>query len=80
MQLAGTEAVKKAVESNLGLAMVSRYAVERELELGALTQIPIDGLTIERPIHVLHRKDKRLTPLAEAFVEFATDYAGSVPS
>ena len=34
MQLPGTEAVKKAVEANLAVAMVSRYSVPRELALG----------------------------------------------
>ncbi|MHB8657686.1 MAG: LysR family transcriptional regulator [Solirubrobacteraceae bacterium] len=75
MQLASTEAVKKAVEANLGVAMVSRYAVERELKLDALVRVPLDGLTIERPIHALYRKDKRLTPLAARFFEFAAAFA-----
>jgi DNA-binding transcriptional LysR family regulator len=75
MQLASTEAVKKAVEANLGVAMVSRYAVERELTLGELVRLPLDGLTIKRPIHALHRKDKRLTPLASRFFEFASEFA-----
>jgi DNA-binding transcriptional LysR family regulator len=75
MQLGSTEAVKKAVEANLGTAMVSRFAVARELELGALVSVPIEGLVIERAIHVFHRKDKRLTPLARSFFEFAERYA-----
>jgi DNA-binding transcriptional LysR family regulator len=75
MQLASTEAVKKAVEANLGVAMVSRFAVERELKLGELARVPIEGLRIERPIHALHRKDKRLAPVAERFVEFAAEFA-----
>jgi DNA-binding transcriptional LysR family regulator len=75
MQLASTEAVKKGVEANMGVAMVSRYAVERELKLGELVRVPIEGLEIERPIHALHRKDKRLTPLAARFLAFAVEYA-----
>jgi DNA-binding transcriptional LysR family regulator len=39
MQLHGTEAVKKAVEANLGIGFVSRFAVEREHALGDL---PVD--------------------------------------
>lgn len=79
MQLASTEAVKKAVEANLGVAMVSCYAVERELKLGELIHVPIKGLTIERSIHALHRKDKRLTSLAAGFCEFAAEFARSLP-
>jgi LysR family transcriptional regulator, transcriptional activator of the cysJI operon len=74
MQLPGTEAVKKAVEANLGVAMVSKYAVSRELALGALCRVVIDGLTLHRPIHVLHRKGKHLSPLARRFLAFAHDF------
>jgi DNA-binding transcriptional LysR family regulator len=74
MQLPGTEAVKKAVEANLAVAMVSRYSVARELALGALARVPIEGLRIERPIHILHRKGKHLSPLVRRFISFATEY------
>ena len=71
MQLPGTEAVKKAVESNLGVAMVSRYSMPRELAFGVLARVPIEGLVLERPIHILHRKGKHLSPLARRFLAFA---------
>ncbi|MGH9003392.1 MAG: LysR family transcriptional regulator, partial [Acidimicrobiia bacterium] len=74
MQLPGTEAVKKAVEANLGVAMVSKHAINRELALGVLCRVPIDGLTIPRPIHVLYRKGKHLSPLARRFLAFAHDF------
>jgi DNA-binding transcriptional LysR family regulator len=77
MQLTSTEAVKKAVEANLGVAMVSRFAVERELKLGELIRIPVDGLEIARPIHALYRKDKRLSPTATRFFDFAADFAAA---
>ena len=74
MQLPGTEAVKKAVEANLGVAMVSKHAIARELSLGVLHRVVIDGLTIHRPIHVLHRKGKHLSPLARRFLAFAHEF------
>jgi LysR family transcriptional regulator, low CO2-responsive transcriptional regulator len=74
MQLPGTEAVKKAVEANVAVAMVSRYSVGRELSLGALARVPIEGLVLERPIHILHRKGKHLSPLVRRFLTFASEY------
>jgi DNA-binding transcriptional LysR family regulator len=79
-QLTTTEAVKKAVESNLGVAMVSRFAVARELTLGELVSVPIEGMELVRPIHALHRKEKRLTPVAKRFFEFAADFAAAQPA
>ena len=76
MQLASTEAVKKAVEANLGVAMVSRFAVERELKLGELIRVPVEGFEIRRPIHALYRRDKRLSPTATRFFDFAAEFAG----
>src|SRR6266699_933588 len=49
MHFQGTESVKKAVESNLGAAIVSRAVVEREVAAGALRAMPIDDLEIKRP-------------------------------
>jgi DNA-binding transcriptional LysR family regulator len=74
MQLPGTEAVKKAVESNLAVAMVSRYSVPRELGLGVLVRVPIEGITRDRPIHILHRKGKHLSPVSRRFLAFAAEY------
>lgn len=76
MQLPGTEAVKKAVEANLAVAMVSKYAVERELALGVLCRVPVDGLALHRPIYLLYRKGKHLSPLARRFLAFAHDFVG----
>jgi len=73
MQLPGTEAVKKAVEANLAVAMVSRYSVPREVSLGVLARVAIDGLVIERPIQILHRKGKHLSPLVRRFLSFAVE-------
>lgn len=74
MQLPGTEAVKKAVESNAGVAMVSKYSVTRELALGVLCRVAIDGLRIHRPMHILYRKGKHLSPLTRRFLAFAHEH------
>jgi len=74
MQLPGTEAVKKAIEANLAVGMVSRFSIPREVSLGALCRVPIDGLVIDRPIHILYRKGKHLSPLVKRFLSFAVEY------
>ena len=50
IELIGTEAVKKAVEANLGVAFVSAYAIERELRDGVLCRLSVAGLQITRPL------------------------------
>lgn len=75
LELSGTEAVKKAVEAGLGLAIVSRYAVERELALGVLVAPPIEGLRIRRYLELFYRRDKYFAPAAAAFRRFAVAWA-----
>jgi DNA-binding transcriptional LysR family regulator len=54
--------------------MVSRYSITREVSLGVLNRVAIDGLVLDRPIHILHRKGKHLSPLVRRFLTFAGEY------
>jgi DNA-binding transcriptional LysR family regulator len=74
MQLNGTEAVKKAVEANLGVAFVSCYAIECELRAGTLVRLAVDGLQIEREYVLLHRARKYLTPATTELQRFIREY------
>jgi DNA-binding transcriptional LysR family regulator len=75
MQLSGTEAVKKAVEANLGFAFVSEYAVERERSLGDLKIVPIERFELKRHMELIYRKQKYFSPVAQRFREFVHTYA-----
>jgi len=75
MQLPGTEAVKKAVEANLGVGFVSRYAVERECSLGDLKIITVDRFDLTRRMELIYRKQKYFSPVAQRFREFVHSYA-----
>jgi DNA-binding transcriptional LysR family regulator len=75
MQLHGTEAVKKAVEANLGIGFVSRYAVERETSFGDLKIITIERFELTRHMELIYRKQKYFSPVAQRFREFSHTYA-----
>jgi DNA-binding transcriptional LysR family regulator len=75
MQLFGTEAVKKAVEANLGVGFVSGYAVERECILGELKVVKLKGLKLTRSMELIYRKQKYFSPVAQHFREFVHAYA-----
>jgi DNA-binding transcriptional LysR family regulator len=65
----GTDAIKAAVAADLGVAFVSRYAVEVERRAGALAVLRLRGIPLRRPLQIL-RSPSRSSPLAEAFVDF----------
>jgi DNA-binding transcriptional LysR family regulator len=74
MQLPGTEGVKKAVEAQLGIGIVSRYAVESECRVGVLQQVPVEGWRLSRTMNLVYRAQKYFSPGRERFREFARAY------
>lgn len=73
-QLTGTEPVKKAVEANLGVAMVSSHAVEREIAAGHLGTARVVDLDLERYLEMISRGDKYFSPAGVRLREFVGAY------
>lgn len=77
MHFQGTEPVKKAVESNLGVAIVSHAAIIREVEAGILRAMPIADLELSRPFVMFYRQGKYFGPLARDFMAYMRTCAAS---
>jgi len=71
MEMENPESVKKAVQSGLGIAFISKFAVETELRAKTLVALRVRGLDIRRELKIVHRKDKNLGRAAQAFIETA---------
>jgi DNA-binding transcriptional LysR family regulator len=67
MALGSTEAIKRVVAEGMGLSIVSRLAVFAECAAGTLAVLPVAGLRIERPLHLVRRKGRRDGPALQAF-------------
>lgn len=78
IEVAGVEALKQGVQAGLGLAMMSRDAVELELALGRLVELDVEGLPIHRHWYLAHREKKRLSAPAQAFKEFIVNDAAAL--
>jgi DNA-binding transcriptional LysR family regulator len=70
MELGSTEAIKQAVISGIGISILSRISIRRELADGVLIEVPIRGLTMERDFYEVFHKRRLLHPIAQAFREF----------
>lgn len=68
-EIDSSEAVRQAVKAGLGIAILSSLAVAEDLEKGSLVQVPIEGVDIRRPFYLVQRKNRQLSPLAQAFLE-----------
>lgn len=56
-----TEAIKGAVSAGLGVAVLSRMLVEKELNRGELFALRIQGITAHREIKLIYHKNKYLS-------------------
>lgn len=71
MEMENPESVKKAVQSGLGIAFISRFAVETELKAKTLAAVRVSDLDIRRELKIVYRRDKHLGRAAQAFIEIA---------
>jgi DNA-binding transcriptional LysR family regulator len=71
MEMENPESVKKAVQSGLGIAFISKFAVETELKAKSLVAVRVRGLVINRELKIVYRKDKHLGRAAQTFIEMA---------
>jgi len=67
MELNSIEAIKNAVQAGLGAAFLSVTAIEKELQMGALQQVRIDGLVIKRMLLQIRNPNRYRSKATEAF-------------
>jgi DNA-binding transcriptional LysR family regulator len=82
MELDNMEATKKMVEQGLGIAVLPKVAVEREVAAGELRQVRVEGMEMpRREVSVIYRRGRPLSPAAQAFVELLEErYGVTAPS
>lgn len=66
------ETVKRAVEIDAGIAILPAATVLREVEQGLLHSIKLKGNHLSRPLAIVHRKGRVLTPAMKKFVHLLT--------
>lgn len=77
------ENIKRAVEVGSGIAILPIPTVRRELEIGSLKALHLDGVHWVRPLGIVRRKHKELTTAAKRFLDLLHEspesffYAGS---
>jgi len=73
MELGSPEAVKGAVEAGMGVSVVSRATIQKELKLGTLVALNLDP-PLDRPFSFVHQKQKFRLRVMEELLEFARNY------
>ena len=70
MEMNENEAIKQAVQAGMGLGIVSIHTLELELETNRLVILDVEDFPIMRHWYLVHRKEKRLSPITQTFKEF----------
>jgi DNA-binding transcriptional LysR family regulator len=73
MELGSNGAIKHAVESGLGLAVISRYACSLEFSTKRLVELDVKGFPIRRDWHIVHLRRRKLPASVKAFIDFLQD-------
>lgn len=70
MEITSTETIKQAVIAGMGISFLSIHTVALELQVGNLVVLDVEGFPVMLNWFVVHRKNKRLPPVALAFKNF----------
>jgi len=73
MELGSPEAVKGAVEAGMGVSVVSRATIRKELRLNTLVELDLYP-PLDRPFSFVHQKQKFRLRAMEELLEFARGY------
>lgn len=63
------ETIKKAVEAGLGVSVISKMAVEAELESGELAAVQIRGMRFKRKFSIVNHKNKYISEVMKIFMD-----------
>ena len=75
LELGSNEAIKQAVAAGLGLAIVSRHALNTTLSTDIVSVLDVRGFPIHSNWYVLWRHARRLSPIAAEFLARITQRA-----
>ena len=73
LELGSPEAIKGAIEAKMGISILSKATVVKELKLGSLVAIPLDP-PLERPFSFVRQRQKFRHRVTEELLRFAQDY------
>ena len=70
IEIKSTETIKQPVIAGMGIGFLSAHTISLELQAGSLAMLDVENFPVMLDWYVVHRKDKRLPPVALAFKKF----------
>ena len=76
MEFDNIETVKRAVEIDAGISIVPQGTVNQEVANQTLQAIPFDDVELHRPLAVIYKKNKVLSPAMRQFINILKEDSG----
>ena len=70
------EMIKKMIELDLGISLISKIAVKNEIDLGLIKTYKIKDLELKRNFYFVYCKNRTLSPVVESFKDFLKEWPG----
>lgn len=70
VELASVDSIKAAVEAGVGISIMSRLALRKELHTRTLLALELEGLSLEQKIYLAYNRERVQTRLGKAFINF----------
>lgn len=78
MYLGNIDAIKHAVNANLGITIIPYYAVKFEVEKGYLKELKFKSENFDYPYNLIYNKDKNLSLAMQKFIAVLKDVFGKL--
>ncbi|MGY6743191.1 MAG: LysR family transcriptional regulator [Cecembia sp.] len=78
MELTSNEAVKQAVIAGLGYSVMPLIGIKNEIQDGDLKIVPVEDFPIVTTWNLIYMKNKRFSPVAEAFLDYLKQEKGNI--
>jgi DNA-binding transcriptional LysR family regulator len=62
------ETIKQAIMIGAGVSLLPRHTVEKEASIRTLAAVPFGLSDLVRPVGLIHRRQKALTPVVSRFI------------
>ena len=73
VELPSLEAIKRLVETGIGVALVPKLTAKAEIASGQLVGLSVNEMKLERKLHIVYRGNSVLSHAAEAFLKIARE-------
>jgi DNA-binding transcriptional LysR family regulator len=80
MEFDNIETIKQAIIIGTGVSLLPRHTVLKEAGIRTLAVVPLTLTDLMRPVGIIHRRRKRLTPTVSRFIDLLRESTAEEPA